>query len=312
VLAREPERSPELERLTVTCLAFLEAAQRPAGDFYNRRSAVTGAWSEPGAHDANGRALFGLGLAASLPGDAGARALARFEAAAAFDLPGLRPNAWAALGASAVLEARPAHAAAAALLERASRRLGVVSPSASWPWPEPRLAYDNARLAHARIAAGRALGDEALVDEGLTLLAWLVDTESLGGRFSFAPTAGRGPGEAPPAFDQQPIEAGSMAEACAAAFDATGDEAWADLTVRAAQWFLGANDTGVPLLDPVSGGCCDGLTATGRNENQGAESTLALIAAFQMAARAQSPRRSAVSRSSVETSAAPTFLSAAP
>ena len=104
-----------------------------------------------------------------------------------------------------------------------------------------------------------------------------------------------------------------MADACAAAFDATGDEYWADLTVLAAEWFLGANDTGVPLFDPVSGGCCDGLERNGRNENQGAESTVALIGAFQQATRVQAAAlRSATSSSSVETSAAPTLLSAAP
>lgn len=103
-----------------------------------------------------------------------------------------------------------------------------------------------------------------------------------------------------------------MADACAAAFDATGDEYWADMTLRAATWFVGVNDTGVPLFDPVSGGGCDGLTRDGRNENQGAESTLAMIAAFQQARRVQAARRSASSNSSVETSAAPTLLSAAP
>ncbi len=104
-----------------------------------------------------------------------------------------------------------------------------------------------------------------------------------------------------------------MADACAAAFDATGDERWADRTLLAAEWFLGANDTGVALFDPASGGCCDGLKRDGRNENQGAESTLALIGAFQQAARVQAAARdSAASSSSVETTAAPTHLSAAP
>ena len=37
------------------------------------------------------------------------------------------------------------------------------------------------------------------------------------------------------------------------------------------------------MLDPVSGGGFDGLEPTGRNENQGAESTLALLATLQQA-----------------------------
>ena len=37
------------------------------------------------------------------------------------------------------------------------------------------------------------------------------------------------------------------------------------------------------MHDPVSGGGYDGLESTGRNENQGAESTLALLATLQQA-----------------------------
>ena len=44
--------------------------------------------------------------------------------------------------------------------------------------------------------------------------------------------------------------------------------------VRAAEWFLGSNVTGVPLLDSETGGCADGLRPEGRNANEGAESTL--------------------------------------
>ena len=45
-------------------------------------------------------------------------------------------------------------------------------------------------------------------------------------------------------------------------------------------WFLGANDLGLYVADPARGAGCDGLTPTGVNTNQGAESTLMwLIAA---------------------------------
>jgi len=50
-------------------------------------------------------------------------------------------------------------------------------------------------------------------------------------------------------------------------------------------WFLGDNDTGVALLDQQTGGGCDGLTRTGRNGNQGAESTMAMISVLQQGRR---------------------------
>jgi hypothetical protein len=45
-------------------------------------------------------------------------------------------------------------------------------------------------------------------------------------------------------------------------------------------WFLGGNDLGLDVADPIRGAGYDGLTAGGVNTNQGAESTLMwLIAA---------------------------------
>jgi hypothetical protein len=39
------------------------------------------------------------------------------------------------------------------------------------------------------------------------------------------------------------------------------------------------------MYDDTSGGGCDGLERGGRNENQGAESTLALLSTLQQARR---------------------------
>jgi hypothetical protein len=273
-------------------LRFVEEAQRTDGRFHNRRD-IDGHWAdEVGSDDSQGRALLGLGVAGSPAFDTGA---------AAFDSLSPRANAYAVLGAAELLALRPGHGPALELLSRCVPRLGTTGPDPDWPWPESRLAYDNARLAEAKIAAGGSV-----LEEGVELLRWLVATELREGHFSFTPAGGWGPGEPRPGFDQQPIEAGAMAEACARAYAATGEEAFSDLAALAARWFLGENDTGVPLLDLETGGCCDGLEREGRNENQGAESTLAAIAAFQAAAR------SAASSASIDTEAAPTFRSAAP
>ena len=50
-------------------------------------------------------------------------------------------------------------------------------------------------------------------------------------------------------------------------------------------WFTGSNDAGVSLVDPLTHGGYDGLERGGVNRNQGAESTLAAIAALQLAER---------------------------
>jgi hypothetical protein len=74
-----------------------------------------------------------------------------------------------------------------------------------------------------------------------------------------------------------------MADAAARAFALTGDRNWAEVTVRAAEWFTGRNDLGVAMLDGRTGGCFDGLQAHGPNPNQGAESSIAMLTALRQA-----------------------------
>jgi hypothetical protein len=131
------------------------------------------------------------------------------------------------------------------------------------------------------MAAGEHLHDTRALDEGLAMLGWLLDLETSGSHLSVTPVGGWAPGEARPGFDQQPIEVAALADACAHAFRLTGDRSWARGLERAVRWFLGDNDAGTPLYDPVTGGGYDGLHIDGRNANQGAESTLAMIATLQ-------------------------------
>ena len=50
----------------------------------------------------------------------------------------------------------------------------------------------------------------------------------------------------------------------------------------AGAWFDGDNDTGAVMWDERSGGGYDGLQVDGPNLNQGAESTIALLATRQL------------------------------
>jgi hypothetical protein len=75
-------------------------------------------------------------------------------------------------------------------------------------------------------------------------------------------------------FDQQPIEAYGMIDACLAAYRSTGVERWLITARRAFEWFLGRNDLSLPLYDYATGACHDGLHSDRVNQNQGAESTI--------------------------------------
>ena len=190
---------------------------------------------------------------------------------------------FAALGAAEVLTVAPDDAAARALLAAAVRSIGRPTGSGAWPWPEARLTYANAALPEVLLAAGEHLGDARALDDGLRLLGWLVDLETSDSHLSVTPVGGWSLGEHRPGFDQQPIEVAALADACARAQRLSGDVRWAQTVDRAVGWFLGDNDAGIALYEPSTGGGCDGLHADARNENQGAESTLAMIATLQHA-----------------------------
>jgi hypothetical protein len=208
-------------------------------------------------------------------------ALTCFDASAQHRPPSVRSMAFAALGAAEVLLVVPDHAPAARLLTDIAAYIGEPSQVPDWPWPEARLFYANAVLPEALIAAGSLLKDDKVRDDGLRLLDWLLTVESRDGHLSPTPAAGWGAGEPRPAFDQQPIEVATLADACARAHQVTGDPTWLIGVRRAVAWFEGDNDTGVPLRDPETGGGHDGLLHDGHNLNQGAESTLALISTLQ-------------------------------
>jgi len=124
------------------------------------------------------------------------------------------------------------------------------------------------------------LDNQKLVDEGLLLLEWLVETEIGEQGFSFTPVAGRSVSHRKPSYDQQPLEAWAMADACARAAEVTGDSGWLVPAGVAVSWFLGENDQRMAMYDFETGACCDGLTAEGVNLNQGAESTLSALGAL--------------------------------
>jgi hypothetical protein len=196
--------------------------------------------------------------------------------------------AFAGLGAAEVLRSDPGNALAAALLADAAIAVGWPASDPHWSWPEPQLSYASAALAEVVIAAGHLLGDVARTAAGLRMLGWLRDVQQADGRLSALPAAGWQRDTPRARYDQQPIEVAAFADACATAAEATGDDGWYDGVVQAVDWFLGDNDVGAAMWDPATGGGYDGLTPLGPNLNQGAESTLALIATLQHARRSHS------------------------
>jgi glycosyltransferase involved in cell wall biosynthesis len=282
----------EALRLASRYLAFLwHAFSAETGRFrnfldYQRR------WLEDrGSDDSHGRALWALGAVLGRSNTPAFQSLAGrlFDQA----LPAVRattsPRGWAfaLLGLRDYLQRFSGDRMAARVgRELAARlmRLYRRHRSDGWLWFEDRLAYCNALLPHALLESGQWLANEAMIRTGLTALRWLAEVQRAeAGSLHFCPIGSKGfykRGGERARFDQQPVEAQAMVSACLAAYRLTAEPCWRTEANRAFEWFLGRNDLGLPLYDPATGGCRDGLHPDRVNENQGAESTLAFLHAL--------------------------------
>lgn len=283
VAVREPDRSQAVRELARTAFRFVTASQSTTGRSRNRRAA-SGRWvGRYGVEDCWGRSVWAFGTVARRAPEDWMRssAMSYFNHGVKQRSPHRRAMAFAALGAAEVVEHDDRHLRARSLLADAVTTIGPLSPGADWPWPEPRLSYANASLPEVLIAAGHLLDRPDVLADGLTLLRWLLERETVDDHLSPTPVGGARPGDAPPRFDQQPIEVAALADACARAHAVTGDDEWRRGLDLAVGWFAGDNDVGSVMWDAVTSGGYDGLTPTGPNLNQGAESTLALVSTLQ-------------------------------
>jgi hypothetical protein len=274
-----------LER--VACyLSFLEHARCSVRGFRKYLSYQRNWLEAAGADDCQGQAVLALAevLGSGLPD--GFRDLARelFDAAlpALAELRSLRAQAyviqaWAHLwrtGAEEIelLEA-VARLAADRLVESFHR-----SQRPNWPWFESRMTYANAVLPHALFDAAERWPAEAYFAVAESAFAFLdLVTTSEGAFWPVGNCDWYSHGEEKSLYDQQPVEAATMAAAALAGLCLCGDEKYRGVFLRAHSWFHGQNSLTQPLADRRRGACSDGLQPTGANRNQGAESTLAYL-----------------------------------
>jgi len=271
----------------VACyLSFLEHAQRPVRGFHNFLSYQRDWLDAGGTGDCQGQAVLALAevLGSRLP--TGFRELARElldgVLPALAELRSLRAQAyviqaWALLRRTGVEDIGPlehiARLAADRLVECYHR-----SQRSDWYWFESQMTYANAVLPHALFDAAERWPDEAYLSVAETSFGFLDLATTTD--HDFWPIGNRdwySHGEEKSLYDQQPVEASTMAAAALAGFQARGDEKYLKAFYRVYEWFLGRNSLKQPLADDQCGACFDGLLPTGVNKNQGAESTLAYL-----------------------------------
>jgi hypothetical protein len=244
---------------------------------------------EHGSDDSHGRALWALGTLLGRSNTPSIHSMTGrlFEQALTGAPDTTSPRAWAftLLGIDEYLQRFAGDRRASQVREELAGRLLRLyqhNRTDEWHWFETGLSYCNAALPHALLLCGEAMPDPAMTEAGLESLRWLAALQhSKSGHFVPIGSNGFYQRDGVRArFDQQPVEAQAMVSACLAAHRLTGDDSWQDEARIAFDWFLGRNDLHVPIYDPTTGGCRDGLHPDRPNENQGAESTLAFLQAL--------------------------------
>jgi len=244
-------------------------------------------WLEDnGSDDSHGRALWALGTVLNHSSTHAFNSMAAwlFEQTLPAILQTTSPRAWAfaLIGIYEYSQKFAGDRRAGQVRDELAGRLLTLYQSNrtdEWRWYEKELSYCNAALPHALLTCGRSIPNAVMTDAGLESLKWLTDLQRASDGH-FVPIGSNGfyqLGGVRARFDQQPIEAQAMVSACLEAFRITKDKIWHKEARRAFEWFLGRNDLNLPIYDPTTGGCRDGLHSDRVNENQGAESTLAFL-----------------------------------
>ncbi len=246
-------------------------------------------WLEAsGSDDSHGRALWALGAILGRSNMPTLQNMAGrvFQQSLLAILETTSPRAWAfaLIGIHEYLRRFAGDRRASQVQEELAGRLLSLyrdNQTDGWKWFENKLTYCNAALPHAMLLCGQSIPNPAMTEAGLESLAWLAElqhADTVGKHFVPIGSNGFYPkGGERARFDQQPVEAQAMISACLEAQRITGEKYWHIEARRAFEWFLGRNDLHLPLYDPTTGGCRDGLHPDRPNENQGAESTLAFL-----------------------------------
>jgi glycosyltransferase involved in cell wall biosynthesis len=297
MLGRRGEEPEPLRSLATTYLAFLQYAFNSVTKRFHNHMSFDRRWlDDRGSEDCHGRVLWALGTGV------GQSPLRSFQMMTGqlftLALPAVTgftsPRAWAfaLLGIDEYLQRLNGDTLVSQMRDLLTDRLmGLYERNAShdWCWFEESLSYDNAKLAHALILSGNAMGRMDVRETGLRALRWLNEIQ-ITAQNHFRPIGSNGfykRGGPRADFDQQPIEAHAMVSACLEAYRITADEWWYEQAQRAFDWFVGWNDLGLDLYSSENGGCRDGLHSDRVNGNQGAESTLAFLLSLVDMRRAQ-------------------------
>lgn len=257
-------------------LGFVLYAQNESGGFRNFMTYSRQFTEDEGSADCFGRCIWALGYTLASPAMPGGikractaalkRTLSRIPS-----ITSLRGQAYTIIGLG-LIGGNEAKCFMSILTQSLLKQFELCSKK-DWRWFEDKLTYDNAVLPWALFVAYRHLGQDIILRTARNSLGFLDYITFRNGYFQAIGCKGwMMQGEEPAQYDEQPLEACTTVLTHLAAYGISGDGLMLKLAQRGFAWYLGENSCGKSLIDGETGGCFDGITPDGVNQNQGAES----------------------------------------
>ena len=278
VMLYEKEQKKSYLALIYRYLAFVLYSQNETGRFRNFMTYDRKFIEAEGSEDCFGRCLWALGYtmeSSVIPKgiqDVCARAVATALDTKLFAIKSIRSQAYVLIGLG-FLKTEAAHLRICEMATQLADSFDKCTTNIDWQWFEDELTYDNTVLPWAMFIAYRATKEERFLGIARKSLAF-VDTVTFRDGF-FRPVGCDGwykKDKEPALYDQQPVEASMSTLAHLVAFEITAQPEMLEFAQKSFAWYLGENSLGQSLIDPDTGGCFDGITPTGVNRNQGADS----------------------------------------
>lgn len=284
MLQNDVQDVDELNRLTGIYLSYLDFAYNPEKGRFRNFMSYSREWlDEEGTEDSNGRAIWALGYA-SANTDVNnfhlhSNTIFNMGLTAVEEISHPRSLAYCVLGLTNHAMVHGKQEVVELLKKKVGQLYSIFDETINdeWIWHDHKVTYGNSRIPQALIMAGEYLKDKKLAQRGLKILDWLIDKQFINDIFSPIGNKGWMTPDKKAQFDQQPIEAHGMIDACLQAESYSREEKYGSYAMKAFSWFTGDNDTGETVYDFSTGGCRDGLMQDGVNMNQGAESTLSWL-----------------------------------
>ncbi|WP_425058108.1 hypothetical protein SCACP_27580 [Sporomusa carbonis] len=259
-------------------LSFVVNAQTETGKYRNFMSYNRRFLEDEGSEDCFGRCLWALGHVMANPKTPdGMKEACKYLLARSLPnvpaLQWLRAKAYAIIGLKhvATTQAYDYIQYLSASLADSYKKHAIKK----WCWFEDALTYSNAVLPWAMFIAGKVLEISELLSIAEESLAFLEKVTFTDGYFKPIGCQGWYSKSGIPAkYDEQPLEACETALAYLEGYASIRRIDYLAKAKTCRDWYLGKNSLQKSLIDPQTGGCYDGITPTGVNLNQGAESII--------------------------------------